>query len=139
MAVYYNRENKPDLALNYITHARELSPDATIYRVIQGKAFKRSNDPESALRGLVTLDEAQKREPGVMPLIAECYGLLKRPADAAKMYVDASDSDQTQGEWAMQAALWLERVGDFKRGGEYARRAAALNVEGAAAVAARLK
>jgi tetratricopeptide (TPR) repeat protein len=132
------RENKPSIALNYITKARELAPNVTVYRVIHARALKRSGDATAALQQLIGLSDAEKREPGVMQTMAECYGMLQRPADAAKLYSDASDSDQNNGDWAFQAAVWLDKAGDRQRAADYAKRAAELKVEGAEALAARL-
>jgi superkiller protein 3 len=132
-------ENKPSVALNYITHAREVDPKSTVYRVLNARALKRTGDAQGALDLLIGLSEAEKHEPGVMQVMAECFGMLQRPTDAAKMYLDASEAEPTKGEWAFQAAVWLERAGDKQKALTYAQRAATLNVEGAAAMAERLK
>lgn len=132
------RENKPSVALNYIARARELEPNVTTWRVVHARALKRQGESEQALQLLIGLNEAQKREKGVMPLIAECLGALSRPMDAAEMYAAASTSEPSRGDWAMEAALWYERAKEPKRGVPFAERAADLKVEGAKALAARL-
>jgi tetratricopeptide (TPR) repeat protein len=131
-------EGQSDVAVTYIKQARKLDPKSTLYRVLAARAMKRANDAQGALDLLIGLSEAEKREPGVMQVMAECFGMLARPADAAKMYVDASEAEPTKGEWAFQAAVWLERAGDKEKALTYAKRAATLNVEAAAAVAERL-
>ena len=52
--------------------------------------------------------------------------------------MDASNSQPTNGEWAFQAAVWFDQLGDKTRALEFARRAATLNVDGAAAMVERL-
>jgi predicted Zn-dependent protease len=138
LAQIYLDEGNPGLAITTIDNARKLDPKSTLYRLINARALKRQNDPKAALELLVGLSDAQKHEPGVMQVMSECYGMLQMPAEAAKMYTDASDAEPTNGEWAFQAAVWLERVGDKPRAADYAKRAATLNVEGAAALASRL-
>lgn len=131
-------ENKLDLALQHISKARELQPANTTFRLIQSRALKRQGKAEEALQLLVNLDTAQKRFPGVMPQIAECYGLLSRPRDAALLYATASDEEPAHGQWAFEAAVWFERALDKVQGAKYAERAAALKIEGADKVLERL-
>lgn len=133
------RENKAGIALQHVRKARELEPRVTLWRVIEARALKRENRPEEALGVLIGLDEAQRREPGVMQTMAECYGALGRPKDAAAMYAKASDSDVSNGTWAMEAALWLDRAGEAQRAVIYATRAAGEEIPGAAELLARLK
>jgi len=132
------RENKPSIALTHIAKAREIDPQATMWRVIEARAHKREGNPEKALTLLIGLDVNQRREPGVLPLMAECFGMLGKPAEAAAIYTQAADQDQARGELAYEAALWLERAGEKEKAGPYARRAADLQVKGAAELAARL-
>ena len=133
------RENKPAIALQHIKKARELEPRVTLWRVIEARALKRDNQPEAALQVLIGLDRAQQREPGVMQTMAECFGMLNRPQDAAAMYAKASDTDINNGPWAMEAALWLEKSGEKQRAIIYATRAAGEDVAGAAELLARLR
>lgn len=132
------RENKLSLAEQHIARARELEPQVTLWKVIQARALKRDNKPEEALLLLVGLDVQDLRGPGVLGLMGECYGLLNRPGDAALLYTRVADSDPTRGDIALDAALWLEKVGDRARALEYARRAQAAGNADAASVIARL-
>lgn len=138
LAQVYLSESKFDIALQQIEEARKLDPKSTVYRVIQARALKGVARPQDALDLLIGLDEVQKHEPGVMQVMAECYGLLGRKLDIAKMYAAASDSEPTNGQWAFEAAVAFERAGESKQGLDYAQRAAALDVKGAKAVAERL-
>ncbi len=132
------RENKPTIALQHIDKARELEPRVTVWRLIEARALKRDNKPEEALKLLIGLEESQQMEPGVMPLMAECFGMLGRPADAAEMYVRAADRQPGDGQVQMDAALWLERAGDMHRAVTYAMKAKELGVEGAEAAIQRM-
>ncbi|HYE62111.1 MAG TPA: hypothetical protein VD997_08950 [Phycisphaerales bacterium] len=131
-------ENKLDLARQHIEKARTLQPANTTFRLIESRALKRQGKAEEALQLLVNLDAAQKRLPGVMPQIAECYGLLQRPRDAALLYATASDEEPANAQWAYEAALWFDRALDKVQALKYAQRAAALNAEGAAKLVERL-
>jgi predicted Zn-dependent protease len=131
-------ENKLDLAVQHIARARTLQPANTTFRLIESRSLKRQGKAEEALQLLVNLDPAQKRLPGVMPQIAECYGLLDRPRDAANLYAAASDEEPTNGPYAFEAALWFERALDKVNGLKYAQRAAILKAEGAEKVVERL-
>ncbi len=131
-------ENKADLALQHIAKARQIEPRVLVWRLIEARALKRQGKAEEALALVVNLDEAQKRQPGVIELIAECYGMLARPADAAALYAGASDAEPGDGKMAFEAAAWFERAKDSARGLMYAKRAAALKVQGAEGLVSRL-
>ena len=133
------RDNKPSLALQHVAKARELEPRVTLWRVIQARALKRENKPEEALNVLIGLDDAQRREPGVLQTMAECYGMLNRPKDAAALYTRASDKDISNGPWALEAGLWLEKSGEKDRALIYATRAAGESTPGADELLARLR
>jgi tetratricopeptide (TPR) repeat protein len=120
------RENKPTIALQHIAKARELEPRVTVWRVLEARAHLRSNAPDKALELLTGLSNAERQEPGVLGAMSHALGMLKRPADAAALYLNAIDADPSRGEWAYEAALWLERAGDKPKALEYAKRAAIL-------------
>lgn len=132
------RENKADLAIQHAARARELEPGSVMWRLIDAKAKKRLNKPEEALQVLIGLSDAEKREPGVMSTMAECFGLLRRPGDAADLYASASDSDPANVDWAVQAGLWLEKADRKDAARRYAQRAAMLGSEEARTLLARL-
>jgi tetratricopeptide (TPR) repeat protein len=132
------QENRTELALQHIARARELQPQVTAWRLIEARALKRTGKAEQALQLLIHLNEAERRTTPIMQLIAECYGMLSRPMDAARMYAAASDDAPGNGQWAYEAALWFERAQSPQEGLPYARRAAALGVEGAEALLGRL-
>jgi len=72
---------------------------------------------------MVGLSDAEKMQPGVLPLMAECYGMLRRPGDAGEAYARASDVDSGNLEYATQAAAWLEKADRKDAAKRYADRA----------------
>jgi predicted Zn-dependent protease len=132
------RENKTKMALQHVAKARELEPDVTLWRVIQGRALVRDAKPEEALLLLTGLSEVEQREPGVMQLMSQAYGLLKRPLDAAALYVNAAKTDTARGDLAFEAAQWFERAGETEKAREWAERAKLLGDPNAAALLERL-
>jgi hypothetical protein len=71
--------------------------------------------------------------------MGECYGLLRKPADAASLYASMSDRFGDRGELALEAAQWYERAGDKSNAKKYAERASFLSVAGATELLDRLK
>ena len=132
------RENKGGLALQHIERARLLEPDRVLWRLIEARVLKREGKVDEALVLLSALDEASQREPGVMQTMAECYGLRRQPMEAAMLFARASDSDPAHAEWAMQAALWLERADQHAGALRYAQRAQRAGDPAAGALVARL-
>lgn len=132
------REGKASLALQHVAKARDLEPRYTLWRVIEARALKREGKAEAALQSLIGLDQREQFDPPVLQLMGECYGVLGRPLDAAKLYRAASDAKGEDGPLALETALWLERAGDPAAGVQYADRAALLAVPGAQAVRDRL-
>lgn len=132
------KENKPEIAISTVRRARELEPQKVLWRLLEARAVKRLNRPEDALQLLVGLSDAQRMEPGVLPLMAECYGMLSRPADAGGVFARASDMDAENPAYALQAAQWLEKAGNLDGARRYAERAARLEAQGAAELLTRL-
>lgn len=132
------RENNLVMARQHIAKARELEPRVTAWRLIEARMLNRDRQPEEALTLLLALDPVEQRDLPVLRLIGESYGLLQRPADAAKRFVQASDALPSDADLAFDAAQWLERAGDRTNAGVYATRAAALGKKEAQAMATRL-
>lgn len=133
------RENKISIALQHIAKARELEPHVILWRVMHARALKRENKPEQALIELIGLSLSERLEPGVLQTMAECFGMLKRPVDAAKMYSEASDANPGKGDVALQAATWWERAERSDVAVKYAQRAVDAGEQGAAETLARVK
>lgn len=133
------RENDASIALQHIAKARELEPDSVLWRLVQARALKRVGKPQEALDALAGLDETQRLEPGILAIMGECYGLLRKPADAAALYAGMSDRFGDRGELALEAAQWFERAGDKENARKYAERASFLSVAGATELLERVK
>lgn len=117
------RENKLEIAKQHIAKARELDPVANIWRIIEARILKRDNKPQQALEILIGLPEEEQFEPVILETMLQCYGMLSRPADAAKLASRASDANPARGDLAMQAAQWCERANDVPGALEMASRA----------------
>lgn len=128
------RRNHTGLALQHVEKARTLQPGVVRWRLVEARAMNRKGDAEKALALLTTLDDAARADKGVMALMAESYGLLKRAGDAAEMYAKAASGAPSDTELNYQAAVWLDRVGDAKRSRRFAEIAASLGHEGAKAI-----
>jgi tetratricopeptide (TPR) repeat protein len=133
------RENNAGLAAQHARRARTLEPANAIYRLIEARALNRLGRPEDALELLVAMPEADRRQPEILRLMGDCYGLLKRPGDAAALYASSSDADPVDSELAFRAGEWFERAGEPDRSREYLERAAKLGHEAAKAVLERLE
>lgn len=113
------RENNANLAVQHAGRARSLDPSNVVYRLIEARGLNRVGKPDEALELLVAMPEADRRVPEVMKLMADSYGMLKRPRDAALLYAVASDNSPENKELAVQAAEWFERAGDAEKAKEY--------------------
>lgn len=132
------RQNTPSLALQHIEKARQLEPENLIWRSLHARTLKRLNRPEDALQILAGLGDAQKFDPTILPILGECLGMLARNADAAALYVSASNADPSNGLLAFDTAVWLERAGKKDEAKKFAQRAAMLNVANADRLVERL-
>jgi predicted Zn-dependent protease len=125
-------ENNVNVALQHISRARNLQPESRDWRLIEARAQKRKGDPERALLTLLPMDISQRREFQVVRLIAECYGMLGRHADAAAALADASLADPSNAELAYDAAVGFERAGERTKAIEFAQRGKILGSQPAA-------
>lgn len=131
-------ENKVDLALQHVDRARRLQPESKDWRLIEARARKRKGEADKALMLLVPMDPSQRRELPVVRLIAECYGMLGKPVDAANAYADAFEADAANAELAYEAAGAFERAGNRTKAIEYANLAKSLGHPDAANLLGRL-
>jgi len=120
------RQNNAAMALQHVEKARRLEPASLAWRLIEARAHRRGNDPRRALEVLAGIDEGDRLNEAVVRVMAECYGMLSRPADAAALYARASDASPGTPGLAMEAASWFERAGDAEAARRYAARAADL-------------
>jgi predicted Zn-dependent protease len=139
------RKDQRDLASQHITEARKLQPAVAKWRLVEAKILNRKGEPEQAAALLLALDESQRYQAGVLTVLGESCGLMRKPADAAKMYADAFSASsngadgQPNAEFAYQAALWSERAGDKAEAAKFATTASMLGHADAKGLAERLK
>jgi tetratricopeptide (TPR) repeat protein len=134
------KQNRLGLAAQHIEKARKLQPEVARWRLDEARVLKRQGgkaDIEKAAGLILAMDKADRMKPEVMGVLAECYGLMHRPDDAAAMYAEASRARPTDGETAYQAAVWYERAGNKEESARFAGAAAALGHEGAVAMVKR--
>lgn len=132
------REGSNNIALQHIAKARQLEPRVTLWRLIEARALKRTAKPEEALALLTALEEAERQQAPIARAIAECYGLLGKPAEAASAMELARQASPDDGALALDTALAFERAGDRKRAGELATLAVQLGNTAATALRDRL-
>lgn len=131
-------ENSPNLCLQHIGKARALQPEVAEWRLIEAKALKRRGEPDKALRVLSGIEARQRKETPVARLIAECYGMQGRPADAAQILGEAFLASPVDSVLAYEAALAFDRAGNREKALEHAKYAVALGHEGAGRLLERL-
>jgi tetratricopeptide (TPR) repeat protein len=127
------KENQLDLALQHVDKARHLEPEMGRWRVVEARIRKRragEGDIEQALQLLLSLDRAERAKPDVLRALGECYGLLKRPADAAYMYAEACRVRPDDADAAYQAALWYQRAGNEAEAVKYGKMAEEMRKKG---------
>lgn len=117
------KTNNTDLARQHIDKALALRPASDVYRFINAKVYKRAGDAKAAANILLALDAAVRFQPAYLQLLAECFGMLQRPADAAAQYAAASDAKPADRDLAAKAAEWYERAGNPSAGVAYRARA----------------
>lgn len=132
------RNNDLTLAAQHAAKARELEPGAARWRHLEARVLKRQNLPREAAALLTALPPEQRRDPAVLRTLAECYGMLKRPGDAAAAYAEAAAAAPENAELVMEAAGWFRRAGDVAASRRHAERAAALGHPAARAMLAEL-
>jgi hypothetical protein len=108
--------------------------------LVEARILNRRGEAEQAAAVLTALRADQRAEPAVLGVLAESYGLMRKPAEAAAMYAQASRAAASPNpELAYQAALWFERAGDKAQAMSFAKTAALLGHADAADLAKRLE
>lgn len=119
-------ENKLGMAAQHLDRARELQPNQPAWVLMRARTHKRAGETEAALELLHTLPDQNLNDPGTLSLLAECYGLLGRPGDAASRYMDAAEQRPDDAGVAFETALWLDRAGERAQAVRWAQRASLL-------------
>jgi tetratricopeptide (TPR) repeat protein len=129
MAELELKKNQLSLAGQHIETARKLQPEVTRWAVVQARVINRLGDPQKAAAILEALPPATRMDKGTLRLLAESYGLMQSPTQAAAMYEAAAKTMPLDAEIACAAAQWWERAGERAKAIEFARTAAMLGSE----------
>lgn len=129
MAELELKKNQISLAGQHIETARKLQPEVTRWALVQARVFNRQGDPQKAATILEALPPAQRMDKGTLNLLAESYGLLQSPTQAAAMYENAVKAMPSDPEIACAAAQWWNRAGETAKAIEFAKTAAMLGSE----------
>jgi len=133
-------ENKLSLATQHIAKARGLQPENIHWRLIEARILRRQNKPENAARLLMAIDSSERlSNPMILREIGQCFGMLSRPEDAAKLFAQAVEIRPDDAELLYEAALWHDRAERTDRAIGYATHAAELGSVKASALLDRLK
>jgi hypothetical protein len=104
---------------------------------MEARILRRNNEPEKAAELLFAVPDDERY--ASIPLLNElsmCLGMIHKAQEAADLYVEASRRSPMEGEFAYQAALWLQRAGNDPQSQKYMSLAADLGHKGAQAVVA---
>lgn len=126
------RENNMVIALEQIRRAIDLEPTEVAWILQEARVLKRSGKPEQALNQLASLPQEYIDLPETALIMAECYGMLGRPGDAASRLMDVAQKHPSDSKLAFEVALWLERIGERADAIEWAKKAEGLGNERAA-------
>lgn len=132
------REGKNNIALQHIAKARQIEPRVTLWRLVEARALKRTAKPDEALALLTPLDASEKQEPAVARVIAECYGMLNRHAEAAEALETSRKAHTDDAALTLETAIAFERAGDKVRAGELATLSAQMGNQAAVPLRDRL-
>lgn len=117
------RENKVTIALEQIRKARASEPLVLAWVIQEARVLKREGNPEEAINLLAALptDQLEQRESAYV--LAECYGMVGRPGDAASRLMDVAAKHPDDPKLAFEVAKWIERAGDRDAAIQWARKA----------------
>lgn len=104
------RQNKLSIAKTQVQKTRELEPYAPEWMILEANIQKRDGDPERAIELLSALPQSAMEDPEAVRLLAESYGMIGQPAEAASRMVDYATANSEDAKAAFDAAVWLERA-----------------------------
>ncbi|MEM8836371.1 MAG: tetratricopeptide repeat protein [Planctomycetota bacterium] len=125
-------ENNARIALHYLDNAQKHEPDRLEWRIMEARAHRRLNDPETAVTLLNAVPDSERLASTPMMIeMSMSLAMLGQPERAASMLESAAQLRPDDAELVYQAALWLDRVGEGDRASEFAADAAFMGHEGA--------
>ena len=104
------RQNNLPIAIQQIQKVRKLEPRVVDWIVLEANIRKRDGNPERAIELLSALPDDSLDDPESIRLLAESYGMIGRPGDAASRMVDYANRHSDNAQAAFDAAVWLERA-----------------------------
>jgi len=104
------RQNKLAIAQQQIERARTLEPHVPAWTILEANIQKRSGNPERSIELLSALPEDAINDPESMRLLAESFGMIGKPEEAASRMVDYATLHNDNAQAAFDAAIWLERA-----------------------------
>jgi tetratricopeptide (TPR) repeat protein len=129
MAELELRRNNLAMALQHVEKARASQPSVVRWRAVQARVHRRAGEPLKAIELLEGLPIEQRTTEPALTELADALGLARRPADAARLYLDAAQAATSDrallGQHLLSAARWQARAGDVARARQIAAEAAA--------------
>jgi len=123
------RENKTTIALEQIRKARAIEPRVLGWLLQEARVLKRNGNPQEAINLLAALPTDSLDDPDSVYILAECYGMVGRPGDAASRLMDLAAKHPNDSKLAFEVAKWIERAGDRDSAVEWAHKAQLLGNE----------
>ena len=111
IAGVYLEESDWTAALEHITTARGLAPDDLAIRLQEAKILRLSGEPRTAYSRLIGLDEASRRQVGVVRELALAANAMGDPARAADHWMARYQARPDDVEAAVETGLALVRAG----------------------------
>lgn len=118
------RENKLQIAEQYVTKARQIEPSMLDWRLIEARLRNRQNLPKKSVEILGGLSESELLQRRTAKLLSESLSMLGEKREAMELLCRASEANPTDGELALDAAAACERGGDTGAALRMAERAA---------------
>lgn len=84
------RNNNTAMAIQHLEKARAIDAESYKWRLSLAKAYARNAEPQKAVDLLINLTPEQKYSDETLRVLSQCFGLLRKPADAAAVYEAAA-------------------------------------------------
>lgn len=131
MAELELKSNRLSLAQQHLDKAMKLQPEVSRWRIAEARILNRQGDPERAATILQALPPGELGSKSVMSLLAESFGMMRKPGDAGAMYERAYRNTPNDSELAYLAATWYQRAGQPGKARTHAQTASTLGHAGA--------
>ncbi|MFK7758673.1 MAG: tetratricopeptide repeat protein [Phycisphaerales bacterium] len=117
------RENNSEIALQQIEKARQLEPAVAAWSILEAQIQKRAGNPERSIELLTALPDGALFASEPMKILAESYGMMGNPSEAASRMMDFASSVPTDPQAAFDTALWLQRAKQLDSARQWGKRA----------------